>query len=330
MKNKIIIVLMLLLVVVLATVAWRSISQDAAQDNVQESVEGNGQPLVTNEKLGKDTVEEVKKPNDNQPTSDSNEQQLDTNESKQVADDAEDVPEEKLCELVAKYDDWQKSESGYNSQKLVDDIRSWGNTRGYFEMEYNGSGMEIKKTSDYDYYETEDLQQMADAGDPIANVKFAYRLFLQGDPASLEEAQPYCEKAVVHGYSAMLRCKTSYLNHLVTQHENQEEPDAERIEELHVEMQAWQKLYQLRNDPLGELFAVQFFTEVEGVEVDDEEVDAKAQTLYADIVKRRNNLGLGEFDSEPAPDIITYAVDNNIQEGAVAKCFDSIPERDSK
>lgn len=223
---------------------------------------------------------------------------------------------------MSKYDDWQNSGSGYNSQKLVDEIRSWGNTRGYFEMEYNGSGMEIKKTSDYDYYETEDLQQMADAGDPIANVKYAYRLFLQGDPASLEEAQPYCEKAVVHGYSAMLRCKTSYLNHIVTQHENQEEPDAERIEELHVEIQAWQKLYQLRNDPLGQLFEVQFFTEVEGVEVDDEEVNAKAQTLYADIVKRRNNLGLGEFDSEPAPDIINYAVENNIQEGAVAKCFE--------
>ncbi|WP_018623789.1 hypothetical protein [Kangiella aquimarina] len=320
MKNKIIIFLMLLLVLVLATVAWRSISQDAAQ--VQVDRDEQSQPISDTENQNGKVGQEFERLNDSESAIDSNEQLSVVNQSEQSAGDTEDQSEDKLCELVSKYDDWQNSGSGYNSQKLVDEIRSWGNTRGYFEMEYNGSGMEIKKTSDYDYYETEDLQQMADAGDPIANVKYAYRLFLQGDPASLEEAQPYCEKAVVHGYSAMLRCKTSYLNHIVTQHENQEEPDAERIEELHVEIQAWQKLYQLRNDPLGQLFEVQFFTEVEGVEVDDEEVNAKAQTLYADIVKRRNNLGLGEFDSEPAPDIINYAVENNIQEGAVAKCFE--------
>lgn len=293
MKNKVIIFLMLLLVVVLATVAWRSISQDAEQVDVDRDEQS--QPISDTENQNGKVVQEIESLNDSESAVDSNEQLSVVNQSEQPADDTEDQSEDKLCELVSKYDDWQNSGSGYNSQKLVDEIRSWGNTRGYFEMEYNGSGMEIKKTSDYDYYETEDLQQMADAGDPIANVKYAYRLFLQGDPASLEEAQPYCEKAVVHGYSAMLRCKTSYLNHIVTQHENQEEPDAERIEELHVEIQAWQKLYQLRNDPLGQLFEVQFFTEVEGVEVDDEEVDAKAQTLYSDIVKRRNNLGLGNL-----------------------------------
>lgn len=274
MKNKIIIFLMLLLVLVLATVAWRSISQDAAQ--VQVDRDEQSQPISDTENQNGKVGQEFERLNDSESAIDSNEQLSVVNQSEQSAGDTEDQSEDKLCELVSKYDDWQNSGSGYNSQKLVDEIRSWGNTRGYFEMEYNGSGMEIKKTSDYDYYETEDLQQMADAGDPIANVKYAYRLFLQGDPASLEEAQPYCEKAVVHGYSAMLRCKTSYLNHIVTQHENQEEPDAERIEELHVEIQAWQKLYQLRNDPLGQLFEVQFFTEVEGVEVDDEEVDRKS------------------------------------------------------
>lgn len=318
MKNKIIILLMFVLVVVLASYTWQSISQDAGQNFQQDSKQ---QPQKIIEKSNKNKTTQLV----SETGVDLNNEQLMTivEKSNQVDDKQEDdQPKEKLCELVSKYDDWQNSGSGFTSQKLVDEIRGWGNTRGYFEMEYNGSGMEIKKTSDYDYYETEDLQQMADAGDPIANVKFAYRLFLKADPASLEEAQPYCEKAVVHGYSAMLRCKTSYLNHLVTQHENQEEPDAERIEELHVEIQAWQKLYQLRNDPLGELFEVQFFTEVEGVEVDDEKVDAKAQTLYDDIVKRRNNLGLGDFDSEPAPDIINYAVEHDIQEGAVAKCFE--------
>ena len=43
MKNKIIIFLMLVLVVALATVAWRSISQVSVQDNVQDSVEVDGQ-----------------------------------------------------------------------------------------------------------------------------------------------------------------------------------------------------------------------------------------------------------------------------------------------
>lgn len=323
MKNKIIIFLMLVLVVALATVAWRSISQVSVQDNVQDSVEVDGQQeQVTNVKQSKGTVSETEKNSDAVLTIDLNEEQLTVKESKQTADDIDEQPEDKLCELVSKYDDWQKSGSGYNSQKLVDDIRGWGNTRGYFEMEYNGSGMEIKKTSDYDYYETEDLKQMADAGDPIANVKLAYRLFLQGDPASLEEAQPYCERAIVHGYSAMHRCKTTYLNHLLAHHENQEEPDIKRVQELHVDIQAWQKMYELRNDPLGKLFTTQFATEVEGVEISDEQVEAKTQELYADLVRQRSNLGLGAFDSEPAPDIINYAVENNIQEGAVAKCFE--------
>lgn len=320
MKNKIIIFLMLLLVVVLATVAWRSISQDAEQVHVDRDEQS--QPISDSENQNGKVGQENERLNDSESAIDSNEQLSVVNQSEQPADDTEDQPEDKLCELVSKYDDWQNSGSGYNSQKLVDDIRGWGNTRGYFEMEYNGSGMEIKKTSDYDYYETEDLKQMADAGDPIANVKLAYRLFLQGDPASLEEAQPYCERAIVHGYSAMHRCKTTYLNHLLAHHENQEEPDIERVQELHVDIQAWQKMYELRNDPLGELFTTQFVTEVEGVEISDEQIETKTQQLYADLLRQRNNLGLGAFDSEPAPDIITYAVENNIQEGAVAQCFE--------
>lgn len=312
---------MLVLVVVLAVVTWRSISQDTAQESVQESMEGDGQQeQAVKERPNKDTATAVEKRSDSAPTTDSKESVI--TESKVATDETETQPDDKLCELVSKYDDWQKTGSSYNSQKLVDEIRGWGNTRGYFEMEYNGSGMEIKKTSDYDYYETEDLKQMADAGDPIANVKLAYRFFLQGDPASLEEAQPYCETAIIHGYSAMNRCKTTYLNHLLAQHENQEKPDVERVEELHIEIQAWQKMYELRNDPLGELFTTQFATEVEGVEISDEQVEAKTQELYADLVRQRSNLGLGAFDSEPAPDIINYAVENNIQEGAVAKCFE--------
>lgn len=320
MKNKIIIFLMLLLVVVLATVAWRSISQDTEQVHVDRDEQS--QPISDTENQNGKVGQEIERLNDSESAIDSNEQLSVVNQSEQPADDTEDQPEDKLCELVSKYDDWQNSGSGYNSQKLVDDIRGWGNTRGYFEMEYNGSGMEIKKTSDYDYYETEDLKQMADAGDPIANVKLAYRLFLQGDPASLEEAQPYCERAIVHGYSAMHRCKTTYLNHLLAHHENQEEPDIERVQELHVDIQAWQKMYELRNDPLGELFTTQFVTEVEGVEISDEQIETKTQQLYADLLRQRNNLGLGAFDSKPAPDIITYAVENNIQEGAVAQCFE--------
>ncbi len=321
MKNKIIIFVMLVLVVVLATVAWRSISRDSVEDSVK-TVGQQEQVAQASDSQNSKTVDEAEKSSDNNPTNDSNEQQLVVNETKPATDNAEEQPEDKLCELVSKYDDWQKSGSEYNSQKLVDEIRGWGNTRGYFEMEYNGSGMEIKKTSDYDYYETEDLKQMADAGDSIANVKMAYRLFLQGDPASLEEAQPYCERAIVDGYSAMHRCKTTFLNHLLAQHESQEKPDIERIEELHVEIQAWQKLYEFRQDPLGELFASPFATEVEGVEISDEQVESKAQALYADLVRQRNNLGLGEFDSQPAPDIIVYAVENNIQEGAIKQCFE--------
>ena len=319
MKNKIIISLMFLLVVVLGTFAWQSISQNTASDSVERESVPAQQSQHNNQSTAQ--AEAHEKLSESESTTESNDQQLLVTVSKQTNEITDDNPEDKLCELVAQYDDWQKTESGYDSQKLMEEVRGWGNTRGYFEMEYNGNGMQIKKTTDYDYYETEDLQQMADAGDSIANVKLAYRLFLQGDPASLEEAQPYCERAIVDGYSAMLRCKTSYLNHIVTQHEHQEEPDTERVEELHIEIQAWQKLYELRNDPLGELFSIQFMTEVEGVEVDEQEVETKAQSLYAELKKRRNNLGLGEFNSEPAPDIIIYAIDNEIGEGAISECM---------
>ncbi len=318
MKNKIIILLMFVLVVVLVIISWQTLSEDNGNKLGEEDTESSQQQTVNTPKINKQSEQLQQEERVRvSKTDDAQTQTVDEEASRET-----EVTEPELCDLVETYDDWQKTSSGYNSQKLIDDIRGWGNTRGYFEMEYNGSGMEIKKTSDYDYYETDDLKQMADAGDPIANVKLAYRLFLEGDPGSLEEAQPYCERAIVYGYSAMHRCKVSFLHHLLANHENSEKPEVERIEELHIEVQAWQKMYELRKDPLGELFSTPFASAVEGVEISDEEVEAKAQALYADLVAQRNNLGLGAFDSKPAPDIIVYAVEHNIQEDAVAKCFE--------
>lgn len=322
MKNKIIIWLMFVLVVALVIISWQTLSEENEKKLRKEDIESAQQQTVNTPNIKRHSEQgqqeervQVSKTSDGQT-------QAVVEDIVEEAIQEKEITEPGLCDLVGTYDDWQKTSSGYNSQKLVDDVRGWGNTRGYFEMEYNGSRMEIKKTSDYDYYETDDLKQMADAGDPIANVKLAYRLFLEGDPGSLEEAQPYCERAIVDGYSAMHRCKVSFLHHLLANHENAEEPELERIEELHIEVQAWQKMYELRNDPLGELFTTPFASAVEGVEISDEEVEAEAQALYTDLIAQRNNLGLGAFNSEPAPDIIVYAVEHNIQEEAVAKCFE--------
>ncbi|ACV27874.1 hypothetical protein [Kangiella koreensis] len=322
MKNKIIILLMFVLVVVLAAVAWQSFTT-SDESRGQES--GNDELIIENaEKQRSKPEEEIKEteyvPPEVSPTIDS------SNEMRHDVQDEERDEEgldPKLCELVETYDDWQKTSTGYTSQKLIDEIRNWGDRRGYFEMEYNGSRMEIKKTSDYDYYETEDLRQMADAGDTIANVKMAYRLFLKGDEASLEEAQPYCERAIVDGYSAMHGCVITYVNNLLTHHENQEEPNIKRIEELQVESQAWKRMYELRHDPLGEIMFEGSLSEIEGVEVTDEEIELRTKQLYQDLVRKRVNLGLGPFLETPAPKIIVYAVQNGVNDGDIEQCFET-------
>ncbi|HEY9031355.1 MAG TPA: hypothetical protein VIM93_08340 [Kangiella sp.] len=324
MKNKIIILLMFVLVVFLAAIAWKSLS---ANDEKQKD-EGNSHQLVTD--VVEPKVDDTQKMNNEvvQKQSDllakSVTPKNDTEQVESEVNTQEDEPADlELCDLVETYDDWQKSSTGYTSQKLLDEVRGWGDKRGYFEMEYNGNRMEIKKTSDYDYYETEDLQQMADAGDTIANVKMAYRLFLQGDEASLEQAQPYCERAIVDGYSAMHGCVITYLSNLLTHHENQEEPDLERIKELQVESQAWKAMYELRNDPLGEIMFESSVSEIESVEITDEEVERRTEQLYQDLVRKRANLGLGPFAETQAPDIIVYAVNNGVNDGDIEQCFES-------
>ena len=322
MKNKIIILLMFALVVVLAVVAWQSfISID--QDRSEES--GNDELIIENaEKRSIKPELDIKEteyvPSKDSPTIDSSDDTKHDIQDKERDDEGLDP---KLCELVETYDDWQKTSTGYTSQKLIDEIRSWGDKRGYFEMEYNGSQMQIKKTSDYDYYETKDLQQMADAGDSIANVKMAYRLFLQGDEAALEEAQPYCERAIIDGYSAMHGCVITYLNNLLAHHENQEEPDLGRIKELELESLAWKEMYKLRNDPLGEIMFDSSMSTVEGVEVTDEEIEQRADALYRDLAKKRINLGLGPFIDTKAPDVIVYAVNHGVNEKDIERCFES-------
>lgn len=316
---------MFFLVVVLATVVWQSLSgKDDLIKQELVSQEFSNQELVEKDTKQQDNEKKTKTTKSSkhkQQTESTLNNMMNSYEAEIEASEEQNV-DQKLCELVETYDDWQKTSTGYTSQKLIDEVRGWGDTRGYFEMEYNGSRMEIKKTSDYDYYETEDLKQMADAGDTIANVKMAYRLFLEGDEASLEKAQPYCERAIVDGYSSMHGCVITYLNNLLTHHENQEEPNIERIKELQIESQAWKEMYQLRNDPLGDLIYDNSTSIIEEVEVTDAEVKQRTQALYQDLVRKRSNLGLGPFKNTEAPEIIKYAVANNINEGAVASCFE--------
>lgn len=324
MKNKIIILLMFVLVVLLAAFAWKSLTANDEKQNDDD----NSNQLVT--EVAEPKVDETQKIINEVAQEQSDllaKNSIVENDTAQVKAEVNAKDDEsadpKLCDLVETYDDWQKSSTGYTSQKLLDEVRGWGDKRGYFEMEYNGNRMEIKKTSDYDYYETEDLQQMADAGDTIANVKMAYRLFLQGDEASLEEAQPYCERAIVDGYSAMHGCVITYLNNLLTHHENQEEPDLERIKELQVESQAWKAMYELRNDPLGEMIFSTHETMLEDIDVTDEEIERRTEQLYQDLIRKRANLGLGPFAETQAPEIIVYAVKNGVNDGDIEQCFES-------
>ncbi|MBV34939.1 MAG: hypothetical protein CMP47_05700 [Rickettsiales bacterium] len=237
---------------------------------------------------------------------------------KDAADD------KKVCQLANQYNDWYPSGNSYESTAFIAEVKAWANTRGYFETEYSRGSLDVKKRSDYDYYALEDLEEMAEAGDSMANVRLAYRLYLKGDKDSLQKAQPYCNRAIADGYTALIMCKTANLMHEISDLDQQDKTELNRKnkERLELEFLAWQGVAEHLGDELGAELAVSIMPEQE-FEFDSASVQQKTTELVDNIQSYRKHLGIENVQQPPMPKLLAYLLKNpeNIQE-EINVCFE--------
>jgi outer membrane protein OmpA-like peptidoglycan-associated protein len=306
MTNKIITILAVC-VIALAVLAYNLWHQGEDTLPVSETVP---------EKSAEQAVKEVRpvKPENKPPLKEIEDSATLVNEEENTADeDEEDKPEkdEKLCQLADTYNDWYPKNGGYESEKFMEDVKSWAFSHGYFETEYSKGSLDIKKQSDYDYYEIDDLEEMAKAGDSMANVRLAYRLYLKGDKENMERAQPYCERAIVDGYTALVMCKTSYLTTKIYEERRKEdqEADAELQRELELEYKAWGNVSGALGDELGSKLTSNMLADEE-FEFESETITQRTQAILTDIEQRRQQLGIGEIKHPPVPELLAYVLEN--------------------
>ncbi|AOE48884.1 hypothetical protein [Kangiella sediminilitoris] len=229
-----------------------------------------------------------------------------------------------LCELAYEYDDWYQQGDIYESDNFMRDVKSWAFSRGYFETEYSKGGLEIKKKSDYDYYEIDALEDMAKAGDSMANVRLAYKLYLKGDRKSMERAQPYCDKAIVDGYTALLICKSSNLARQIYDEQRKEEQlrNQELLKELELDFLAWRGVATELDDKLGETLSTSLLADLE-YEFTDKNIKQRTQQLIGGIRSRRAELGLGPMKHPPMPKLLEHVLENKVDsEDALNVCFE--------
>ena len=231
---------------------------------------------------------------------------------------------ETLCQLAGHYQDWYPKNNSYESERFLEEVRAWASSRGYFETEYSKGSVDIKKQSDYDYYDIEDLKEMARAGDSMANVRLAYRMYLQRKDGSLEAAQPYCERAIVDGYTALTMCKSTYLVGQINKERRKEEDkiDSDRLRELELEYLAWQGVPEALGDELGAKLNISLLGESE-FEFELQAIESRTSGIVSNIEQQRAQLGIGEIEYPPAPELLVYVLENaeNVQEDINA-CFE--------
>lgn len=232
--------------------------------------------------------------------------------------------EKKVCQLANQYNDWYPSGNSYESTTFITEVKAWAATRGYFETEYSHGSLDVKKRSDYDYYALEDLEEMAEAGDSMANVRLAYRLYLKGDKESLEKAQPYCNRAIADGYTALIMCKTTNIMYEISDLDQQEKTELNRKnkERLELDYLAWQGAAEQLGDELGAEFSVNIMPEQE-FEFDTTSVQQRTSELVDSVQSYRKHLGIEEIQQPPMPKLLAYLLKNpeNIQE-EINACFE--------
>lgn len=239
-----------------------------------------------------------------------------------VTQDSE--PDKEVCQLANQYNDWYPSgNKGYESAAFMDEVKAWAATRGYFETEYSKGGLDVKKRSDYDYYALEDLEEMAGAGDSMANVRLAYRLYLKGDSESMERAQPYCNRAIIDGYTGLVMCKTSYLLMQVYEERAKEgdEADVDKQKQLETDLRAWSDVVSELGDTLGAEISKNMLVDTEH-EITQETVKQRSEELKNSILQQRKELGIGDIEYPKTPELLMYVLNNteNIQE-EINACF---------
>ncbi|WP_223671225.1 hypothetical protein [Kangiella shandongensis] len=235
-----------------------------------------------------------------------------------------DEDELKLCQLAHQYDDWYRKGDHYESDTFMQDVKNWAFARGYFETEYAQGAVGIKKKSDYDYYDMDALENMAQAGDSMANVRLAYRLYLKGDKESMQRAQPYCDRAIADGYTALIICKSSHLVRQIYDERKKEDDkkDQERLRQLELDFQAWRRVAVEFGDQLGEELSSNILGDTE-FEFDEETLQAQTQKLIQDVMRQRQMLGLGSMEHPPMPELLVHVLNNEVEsEEALNVCFE--------
>lgn len=166
------------------------------------------------------------------------------------------------------------------------EIREWQEQRGYPQFMDDGTII----NSPYESYDSQTLLKLVEQGEPKAMQILGDRALKQGD---LDSAKTFYFSAAVFGYTKNLAdIGNIYI------HKYNNEMDEEKKRDLAVVAYSWYELASKRGD-----IQVDFAKDLIGnkIKFSDEEkqkVLEKSNELYSELVRKRQQLGLGEFNND--------------------------------
>lgn len=202
--------------------------------------------------------------------------------------------ENKFCEAVNQYKDWQwtelpheKGNEGWYSVLFAADIEAAANQRGHQQNSH----------SDYDFYSLETLEMLYKAQDRRANLELAHRYMSNNyqDESSLQAGilnkEKYCYQAVVDGYSAMTSCMAGVFANKHSFLKKNKLKDAQ-LYQLKLEALAWSEIAKSSEDPWTQLFTSLATPGIRGSEEDKELIADKVLEIKQKISVKRAKHGI--------------------------------------
>jgi hypothetical protein len=166
------------------------------------------------------------------------------------------------------------------------EIREWQEQRGYPQFMDDGTII----NSPYESYDSQTLLKLVEQGEPKAMQILGDRALKQGD---LDSAKTFYFSAAVFGYTKnLVDIGNIYI------HKYNNEMNEEKKRDLAVVAYSWYELASKRGD-----IQVEFAKDLIGNKItfSDEEkqkVLEKSNELYSELVRKRQQLGLGEFNND--------------------------------
>ena len=291
MNNKGIAVLFLsALIVVVLFYFFFDINQIRDSEQLPESIESRETNQVGNEDDLRDTVKVSSDKRDS--------------EDQHLAKSTTTLEVEEVCQLVEKYNDWYPEGGHYTSIKLMEESNRWAFARGYYNTAYGDERSTYGSSNDYSYQSLDNLKVMAKTGDAEANARLAYRLANSSHQEAIKKAQPYCQQALIDGYTASIHCLAAPLASQINALQGNFS-DKEELKKLETRYEAWKLVAVELDDPLAKQmleWAVAGYV----TEINSGNAKREAQRMIVEIKQKRDYSEVIQREYPELPELAAY------------------------